>query len=96
MHMDIFPQYHFVVCYDAETEKWIIDWDTTGNSLQEGQVWTRSGDWETPEENDERYGNDYAVKAKDLEDHLKMLQSKAMIIAPSLGAVAGEEDEDED
>lgn len=87
------PQHHYVVFYDTHAEEWSIDWQTTYDSLQEGQVWVER-QWEIPEESTP-LGDDYYKKGEELLAHLATLHSKGMVIAPSLGREVGSEpDED--
>lgn len=87
------PQHHYIVYYDTHNEKWDIDWDTTYNQLQDGQIWI-DNEWETVDDETD-LGKDYYKKGAELIAHLGTLHSKGMIIAPSLGYEAGEEPEEE-
>lgn len=53
-------QYHYVVGYDDETEKWFLEWDTTAyfpdgnvwdNERSESSIWGYAG-WFVPDEDD--------------------------------------------
>ena len=87
------PQHHYIVFYDTNTQEWSIDWQTTYDQLNDGQIWVER-QWEMADEETD-LGKDYYQKGAELLAHLATLHSKGMVIAPSLGREAGAEPDEE-
>ncbi len=51
-------QYHYVVGYDTELEKWFVD-SEVDNYFRDGNVWDEKQSWFTPEENSPEEALDY-------------------------------------